>query len=61
MTAATHGACIANYVEAAELLTDQETGMAAGVEAVDTITGKKLKIRAKATIFCGKHSPPTAL
>jgi len=52
MTAAEHGARIANYVEVSRILTDGE-GKACGVVAKDDISGRRIEIKAKAVVFCG--------
>lgn len=53
MTAATKGADIVNYVEMVDTITDETSGKAIGVVAVDRMTGKRMEIRAHKIIFCG--------
>ena len=54
LSAAQHGAHIANYVEMTDMIldeTDQQTVV--GVQATDRMTGQVFEIRAKKIVFCG--------
>ena len=54
LSAAEHGARIANYVEATELLLDKQTKKAVGVRAIDKMSdGEEFTIHAKKIIFAG--------
>eukprot|EP00934_Nitzschia_sp_Nitz4_P001571 Nitzschia sp. Nitz4//scaffold40_size135432//103825//106064//NITZ4_003261-RA/size135432-snap-gene-0.118-mRNA-1//1//CDS//3329551270//1571//frame0 len=53
MSAAEHGATIANYVEMTRIQKDSNTGKAVGVEALDRMTGKRINVRAKKVVFAG--------
>ena len=53
LTAAEEGASVANYVEMIDVIKDEKTGKAVGVQAMDKLSGKKFEIRAKAIVFAG--------
>jgi len=52
MSAAEHGADIANYVQMVDTIKDQ-AGKVVAVTAKDRMTGKSFEIRAKKIVFCG--------
>ena len=51
LTAASKGAAIANYCEAAGFLS--EDGRVVGANVVDRVAGDAFEVRAKAVVFCG--------
>jgi glycerol-3-phosphate dehydrogenase len=53
MSAAEHGAAIANYVEMIDTVKDLESGKVVGVEALDRMTGRTFQIKARKVIFAG--------
>jgi glycerol-3-phosphate dehydrogenase len=53
LSAAEHGATIANYVEMTKTIRDPATGKIIGVEALDRMTGNSLAIKAKKVVFAG--------
>ncbi len=53
LSAAEHGAAIANYVEMIKTITDPATGKVIGVEALDRMTGRSFAIKAKKVVFAG--------
>jgi glycerol-3-phosphate dehydrogenase len=55
LTAATKGACMANYCEVTDLLYElpNKKGKVVGAVICDTLTGEKFEIRAKGVMFCG--------
>ena len=53
LSAAAHGAAIANYVEAVAIVYDDATGKATGVVAKDLVAGGEVTIRAKKLLFAG--------
>ena len=56
LSASQHGAHIANYVEATDMITDSQqegSDKVVGVKAVDRTTGQTFTIRAKKVVFCG--------
>lgn len=53
LSAAEHGATIANYVEMTKAISDPSTGKVIGVEALDRMTGRTLVIKAKRVVFAG--------
>lgn len=53
LTAAEHGAVVANYVEMVGLIKDKETGKARGVTCRDNRTGQVFDVLAKAVVFAG--------
>lgn len=52
LTAAEHGACVTNYTEMVEVLTDS-TGKATGVKVKDNMTGKIFDVHARSIVFAG--------
>jgi glycerol-3-phosphate dehydrogenase len=52
LTAAEHGACVSNYTEMVEVLTDSN-GKATGVKVKDNMTGKVFDVHAKSIVFAG--------
>lgn len=52
LSAAEHGAAIANYVEMIQTITDH-TGKVIGVHALDRMTGRTFPIKAKRVVFAG--------
>ena len=53
LSAAEHGAAIANYVEMIQTITDPTTGKVIGVQALDRMTGRTFAIKAKRVVFAG--------
>jgi glycerol-3-phosphate dehydrogenase len=53
LSAAEHGATIANYVEMTKMIRDPGTGKIVGVEALDRMTNKAFAIKAKKVVFAG--------
>ena len=53
MSAAEHGAHIANYVEMINLIQEPDTAKVIGVQALDRMTNQKLEIYAKKVILAG--------
>jgi len=53
LTAAEHGACVTNYTEMIEVLTDPTTGKAIGVKVRDNLSGKTFDVHAKSIVFAG--------
>ena len=52
LTAAEHGACVSNYTEMVEVLTD-ENGKAIGAKVKDNMTGETFDVHAKSIVFAG--------
>jgi len=52
MSAAEHGAHIANYVEMIDVIKD-ETGQVIGIQALDRMTGEEFEIRANKVVLAG--------
>jgi glycerol-3-phosphate dehydrogenase len=53
LSAAQHGAHIANYVEMTDTIRETPGGKVTGIKAVDRMTGTEFRIHAKRIIFCG--------
>lgn len=53
LSAAEHGAEIANYVEMVDVVRDENSKKIIGVQAVDRQTGTKVQLRAKNIVFAG--------
>lgn len=51
LSAAEHGAAIANYVEMIQTITDPTTGKVIGVQALDRMTGRTFAIKAKRVVL----------
>lgn len=53
LSAAEHGAHIANYVEMTETIREENSLKVTGIKALDKMTGDEFTIKAKRIIFCG--------
>lgn len=53
LSAAEHGATIANYVEMIQTIQDPSTGKVVGIQALDRMTGNTFTVRAKNVVFAG--------
>lgn len=53
MSAAQHGAHVANYVEMVEVIKGESSGKVVGIQAVDRMTGDEFEIRAKKVVLAG--------
>lgn len=61
LTAASMGACVMNHFNVVQLLKDPETKKCTGVLAVDELTGKQYKIRAKSVVNATGYLSDTIL